>query len=60
MYNIEKKIAKANEKRDSHYNGTLEKQQYQSNKIEKVLHYKAELKEKIEYDTMNKVVLKHH
>jgi len=60
MYNIEKRIAKANEKRDSHYSGTLEKQQFESNKIDKVLCYKAELKEKIEYDTMNKVILKHH
>mmetsp|Transcript_4715 Transcript_4715/g.8052 ORF Transcript_4715/g.8052 Transcript_4715/m.8052 type:complete len:228 (-) Transcript_4715:321-1004(-) len=60
MQNIEKKIQKANEKREGYINTTLEKQMNYQQQFERALHVKGEIAEKQHYDTMNKVVLKHH
>jgi len=60
MYNIEKKIVKANEKRELIKHGALEKQHYMSKQVDRALNAKEEIAEKVQFDTMNKVIMKHH
>ena len=60
MDKIEDRISKANEKRNMHYHQNLEKLATYQDKFEQINSNKLELFEKKEYDTLNKVILKHH
>ena len=60
IYNIERKIHKANEKRQEKISTHVEKNLGHSSKLDQTLIIKTELQDRKYYDTMNKVVLKHH
>ncbi len=60
MYNIEKKINKACEKREQMKNGVLMRQHDMQRAVDRALNAKEEISEKVHFDTMNKVIMKHH
>jgi hypothetical protein len=60
IYNIERKINRANEKRQDYLSHHLEKSAGYQSKVDQTLLVKSEIQEKHKYDILNKVVLKHH
>lgn len=60
IYNIERKINRANEKRQDYLSHHLEKSAGYQNRVEQTLMVKSEIIEKQKYDVLNSVVLKHH
>lgn len=60
MHNIERRLQQANAKREAVLKGQLDAQAHYSDKLNTIKSVKEQITKDKEWDTMNRVVLKHH